>query len=419
MMTISNKILEARENRAKLIDNLTNDNKIIVSIKANIPGNNKSIYLAYLIINSFSLNQLKIKINKAYFYKSDDGPFHLLEIKSNNLEKTKNKLIDFENNWPLGRFIDLDLYSKDKLISRKIKRKCFFCNNLAINCLRKGNHSVEEVYAYIESKTLDYYHDLLLNCIDESIILELDLDPKFGLVTKKTKGSHKDMDYDLMLKAKDAIIPYFFDIFLEAAKSKDNLETILIKVKKIGIKAEKSMFEVTNHVNAYKGLIFHLGLIISAYSYIISRRLDMTFLDVIKYLANTFFRKKDIYNTFGEFAYENYKITGAIGEAINGYKHVSQALKKINDFSDESLLNTLIYLISEIEDTTLLKRANTLEYYLEIKDRFKNLEINRDSIRNLTQYCIKENLSFGGSADLLIVTIFIKKIMVICDKINL
>ncbi|MFW5888901.1 MAG: triphosphoribosyl-dephospho-CoA synthase [Bacillota bacterium] len=418
-MTTADNILKAREERAKKISNLINNNKQIVSIKANMPGNNKNSYLAYLIINSFSFNTLDIEIKNSYFHESADGPFYLLEISSNDLEKTKNKLMDFENNWPLGRFLDLDLYSKTKHFSRKQKRQCFFCNEVAINCIRKGKHSVEEVYKYIESKTLDYYKDLLLNYIGESFSLELNLDPKFGLVTKKSQGSHKDMDYLLMLKAKEAILPYFIEIFLEVCKSKESLADILSKVKKIGIKAENAMFSATNGINAYKGIIFHLGLIITTYSYLISRQTDMTFREIIQHLAKLFFKRYKNLNTFGEFAYKNFSVSGARGEAINGYEHVSKALKVLKDLSKASLLKTLIYLIAEVEDTTLLKRAKTYNYYLSIKTKFKKLEIKEVSLKNLTQYCIEHNLSFGGSADLLIVTIFIKKIMVICDKINL
>lgn len=418
-MTISNNILEAREKRAKLINSLAEQNKVIVSLKANIPGNNKSSYLAYLIINSFSFNQLELEIIKKHFFESEDGPFYLLEINSIDLHEIKAKLIAFENKWPLGRFIDLDLHTQTKQISRQRKRKCFFCDDLAINCIKNNRHSVKEVFDYIQSKTLDYYQGLLFNYIGESISLELNLDPKFGLVTKYSQGSHKDMDYKLMIEAKKAILPYFYDMFLAVVRTKKNLKDILIIVKKIGIEAEKAMYKTTNGINAYKGLIFHLGLIVTAYSFIISRNEDKTFLEVIKQLAKDFFKSKADLNTFGQYAYNKYNISGAIGEALEGYTHISKALEYLTNFSDSSLIQTLIYLISEIEDTTLLKRAKTYDYYLEVKNKFRDLEINKNSIENLTQYCIKHNLSFGGSADLLIVTIFIKKIMVICDKINL
>ena len=43
--------------------------------------------------------------------------------------------------------------------------------------------------------------------ISESI-LELNLDPKFGMVTAKSQGSHSDMNYELMKRSIGIITPY-------------------------------------------------------------------------------------------------------------------------------------------------------------------------------------------------------------------
>ena len=39
------------------------------------------------------------------------------------------------------------------------------------------------------------------------MIKELDLHPKFGLVTPISNGSHKDMNYKLMIKARMLLCP--------------------------------------------------------------------------------------------------------------------------------------------------------------------------------------------------------------------
>jgi triphosphoribosyl-dephospho-CoA synthetase len=77
---------------------------------------------------------------------------------------------------------------------------------------------------------------------------------------------------------------------------------------------------------------------------------------------------------------------------------------------DQSKLKALCYLIINIEDTVLLKRCKTIEKYNEVINKFKNLIYNTEEINALNDYCISNNLSFGGAADLLIVSVFIQNI---------
>jgi triphosphoribosyl-dephospho-CoA synthetase len=48
--------------------------------------------------------------------------------------------------------------------------------------------------------------------------------------------------------------------------------------------------------------------------------------------------------------------------------------------------------------------------YNEVKNRFKTLDIDNETlVQEFNSECIKNNLSFGGSADLLVLTVFIRK----------
>ena len=63
-----------------------------------------------------------------------------------------------------------------------------------------------------------------------------------------------------------------------------------------------------------------------------------------------------------------------------------------------------------VEDTTLIKRSS-IEQHDQIQDKFNKLnEEDENQIQQLTDWCIGEGLSFGGSADLLIVTLFLFRI---------
>jgi len=410
-MNIKENILNSREKRAILVNNYLLDYKTVISIKANIPGTDKNSHLAYLLINAFSFLTKVIKDSKIDYRQNDDGPFLLIMTNDSDTQKIKNDMVEIENSHELGRLIDIDVYNKQGCISRGAKRICFLCDDLALICIKNNKHSFEEIIEFIRNKVYKYYQRILLDNLDSSIMEELILDPKFGLVTPLTSGSHKDMDYELMLKAKSAILPFFIKMFFTTCELK-NINDLVIELKKIGISAETAMFSATDGINAYKGLIFNLGLIVSGIAYKVSRFERENIFEVSKHFAEILFGEYE-YNSssYGDIAYQNYSISGVKGEALNGFKHVQEALPLLKDLTRNSKVTTLVFYIINLEDTSFLKRAGNLESYLEVKNLFNDLDINDiNQVQNLNQLCINRNLSFGGSADLLVATIFLKKI---------
>ncbi|QLY40543.1 hypothetical protein HF295_06640 [Hujiaoplasma nucleasis] len=416
MMTISDKILEAREQRYLLIQEKLRNHQTIVLVRVNFPGKNKNHYLANLIIHSLKIDDFAFSYTNKEFIHSEDGPYYLI-TSSEIADDLKMKLIYYEETYELGRFLDIDVYGQNGLISRKHKRKCYLCDELAHVCVREKKHSLNELVDFIAKQTMNYYINDLTSILNEAIEKELILDPKFGLVTIRTKGSHDDMDYQLMRKAKEAIIPYLLEIFKKSLLIKDLEQEISLFIK-LGQEAEAAMFNATKGVNAYKGLIFHLSLLILTYGYYISRQTEDDFFALIKIVAKLVLssnQKK--YDTFGEIANEKYEIKGAKGEALSGYIHVQNVLRS---FANMSLLEVLVKYIIDIEDTNLLKRAGEYGQYLEIKKLFKNLDLsNFDQVETLSNYCIENKWSFGGSADLLIVTIFVDHLIKKHEKIYL
>ena len=57
-----------------------------------------------------------------------------------------------------------------------------------------------------------------------------------------------------------------------------------------------------------------------------------------------------------------------------------------------------------------ISRAATARNITTVINKFENLIFNTEEINALNDYCICNNLSFGGAADLLIVSMFIKSI---------
>ena len=411
-------ILTAREQKLFEVKKHLSNNHVTLLIKANIPGQNKNTSEAYFLVNLFSL-QIQKSFQVVQFISKDgmDGPYDIITIKGISAIDFKYKSVEIENIHPLGRFIDLDVFAnKPVSISRDTlnlePRKCYICQKDAHRCSREKRHSIGILLKHIENAVRDYLKTEIKKAIKHSMIKELDLEDKFGLVTKSSSGSHHDMDYELMLKSQDAIIPYLTEIFMLGYHSND-LETLLEKSRPLGIKAEEKMLEVTQGVNTYKGLIFILGLSLLSTGYAIKNHqpYNEIYTNVSKMTHSIYkdFDKKG--QTSGLKAYETYKLSGIRGEVFCGLPSVVSAIKLLTNERDETLREVLKHLIIVSEDTVFLNRASTLENYHSIKQLFKKTDLtNTENLKKLNQKMIEQNISFGGSADLLIVTIFLNTI---------
>ncbi len=401
-------ILTERENKINLIKDYLPFYDC-VTLKANIPGNNKQIKEAYLLINIFH-NKLKKNYVSFIYIDNADGPMYLYLYQKGRI--TKDELMKYEDK-TLGRFIDFDLFQNEsdfiRSINRPTLRKCYLCDLDAFVCIRQKNHSLIELLSFIKKNIEDYLKKLIKKLILSSMMEELDLDPKFGLVTKLTNGSHADMNYEIMKRSQKAIVDDLIMMFFNGYYLND-LKEIFIENRRIGLLTEKKMLKVTNNVNTYKGLIFLLGQTLGALGYNLQNNLDFEeIFNNLKIMCKDLTKELNKGNdTFGKIAYQQYGIEGARGEIERGLPHVTEALSLYDVKKDK--LKTLIYFIINADDTVFLKRCHSLNKYLEVKNKFQNLNYNSESINKLSNECIANNYSFGGCADLLIVTIFLKNI---------
>ncbi|MFA7108367.1 MAG: triphosphoribosyl-dephospho-CoA synthase [Sphaerochaetaceae bacterium] len=274
-------------------------------------------------------------------------------------------------------------------------------------------------YQYLVSKRIS-------SLAGKSLIEEVLLTPKPGLVDQNNNGSHHDMDIDLFFKSSKAIEPFLFKIAqlsftLDPLKNKNSLNS---EIRKIGIECEKAMFEATFGINTHKGAIFSFSLFIYAIVQLIQEQSVLSALSIgnrIKLISTDFDKEFKNYNSSskGQLAYKKYKIKGVRGEAQIGYDHVIKAftffktLLKTHSYNS-SLCWTLIWLIANLDDTNIITRKDLQtqkwaqaegEKVLKTK-AFENLEI----IKDLDKKFIEKNISPGGSADLLALTIFLYKL---------
>jgi holo-ACP synthase/triphosphoribosyl-dephospho-CoA synthase len=412
MNEIYDKILADRESRSKKIEFLKSTFKALITVKSNIPGLSKNIKVSYVIVEYFLKRINPVYIKQKWYVDGYDGPCYIIASDAEP-DSLKKEFVNIEENDLLGRFVDIDVYSKSRSLSRGYLRQCYLCGEPAFKCSRENKHSEKEIIAYIEKKVLEYFSNQAVTIIDEAMKLELDLHPKFGLVTPYSNGSHNDMNYSLMIKAKDTILPFFKRMFI-IGWSDYPIKEIWSCIRLVGLDAEEKMLESTNGINAYRGLIFNMGILVTVYSYCIYNHYNLDRIpELIKEMTIDLLDDFSIEtNTFGYYAYKKYNIKGARGEIMNGIPNVYRALDYLKDLSPKSRMDTLIYLISSIEDTVFLKRCKTIKSYHYTKSLFKQLNSNNtEKINELNDYCINNNLSFGGSADLLVLTIFLKKVL--------
>lgn len=417
-MDITEKILEDREKKIKIINSYILEYDCLC-VKANIMGTNKNIFESFFLVNYFEKiidreipnYELKKRI------ESYDGTYLLYFYKKGLYRDLKEKTILIEENNKLGRLIDLDVYYNDLgSKSRGHLRKCLICDKPAYYCNRLNNHSYQELIEAMDQMINDELMAIVRNAIDQAVELELALPYKFGCVTLNDSGSHFDMNASIMRRAKEAIIPGLILMF-KTGLSENNLDVIFQKIRSIGIDTEREMYLSTDGVNCYKGLIFLLGLLVSSLGYFIKnqyRDINNIF-ENIKIMCRDLYKELDNSNTYGLKAYQKYKFKGARHEAISGLVNVKKGFYFCNDLSESSLQKTLINIIVNIDDTVMLKRAQSLDKYQEIIKKIKSIN-SMEELVLVNKYCIQENISTGGACDILICIIFLK---LINQKINL
>ena len=417
---MSEDILQSREQRYHHILNKTKTYETLICVKANTPGLNKNRYSSYFLLRQFDqVIQSSFQVIYHEFYTSQDGPYHLYALSDQSIQKLKMVLIGIEDNHPLGRLVDIDLYHKGTNISRNDininPRTCLLCNNPAIACMRNHTHTLDELLFKIDQMIFDYIEKNIYKLINNAMLKELNLEDKFGLVTPSSTGSHQDMNYEMMLQSKDIIIKYLLEI-LKTGFIYPHDDQLYHRARAIGIKAELEMYEKTNQVNTYKGLIYLLGFVCLSISHVIRNHLN--FEDIfthIKTLSQDVFDdfNKDVQSS-GIHAYLNYQITGIRGEVFNGLPTILKAMRAFSHIDVDNDMHQhqiLLYFMIHSEDTVLLKRAGSLKNYQHFKQMAAQVNpYVKSDVKSFTKYCINHHISIGGSADLFIVFHFLNQV---------
>ena len=265
-----------------------------------------------------------------------------------------------------------------------------------------------------------------------ALLDEVGTTPKPGLVDLHDNGAHKDMCYDTFVTSTDAVAPYIARMAQEGLTWNGPLPGLFGRIRPIGVEAEQAMFRATNGVNTHKGIIFSLGIIAASAGYDYGRRRsfdceailtacrDMTF----EALEGDFGRiDPENPKTHGERLYVRYGCRGIRGEAQDGFPSIRTvalpAMRKLISENpgtdrDKIYLHILLTLMAQVDDTNILTRSDpeTLAYakreaarILDCGSAFTAQGMAETEKLNLD--FIKRNISPGGCADLLAITIFL------------
>lgn len=290
--------------------------------------------------------------------------------------------------------------------------------------------------------TLPY---IIAHLATQALQTELDTTPKPGLVDKENNGAHRDMDYALMQRSIDTLHPYFVQLALLGCA--DALPTHT-SIRDIGIEAEKAMLSATNGVNTHKGALFSMGLAVVAAAHeerkiaaneeqILKERnggedVLVSLQTTIKALAASF---PDTNGTHGSKAKLLSKgttaIKGALDNAREGYEMLFAEwlpfyIERRKEHDAHTLHKTLLRIMCDLDDTNVIYRTD-LATAEEVKqearalldsfskahtaeDKEKRIAAELLALKDMDKRYTARNISPGGAADMLSLTIFIGSI---------
>jgi triphosphoribosyl-dephospho-CoA synthase len=271
----------------------------------------------------------------------------------------------------------------------------------------------------------------------QAMIYEVSCYPSPGLVSPVSCGAHKDMDFFTFIDS-TSVLSKYLTLFIQEGFSNKPYKEIFNSIRKIGITAEQDMFAKTKGINTHKGMLFLMGISCAAIGKIINENKSFKYIqNTIKEMTTGIVEKELIQlkdteaHSHGEKLFLKYKTDGVRGEVERGIPTVFQFsldfYKENSELSiNDRLVHTLIGIMQSCNDSTIIHR-HSVEVLEEVKETAREIIAiggmktakGRDAINNLCTEFIGRNISPGGSADLLGVTVFLSLVEEYMQNIKL
>ncbi len=287
------------------------------------------------------------------------------------------------------------------------------------------------------NKNIDNLSFRLAEYAQRSILYEAVLTPKPGLVDAVNTGAHNDMDIFTFIDSSSNLFKGFYLYAKAGLECKGSEKELFSSIRKIGIDVEKEMFSATKNINTHKGINFSMGIVLAAAGYYlrdkdIDEHVILSYSDTTEILNTVRIMteglvKRDFENirkkeklTHGEKLYVEKGFSGIRGEAESGFPTVEKtSLPRLRELShrnmsmEQKLLDVLFHLMSISDDSNIVNRGGleALEFVKAISHEFLEIGIIyedgfREKIHEMNNLFVEKNISPGGAADLLSITIF-------------
>jgi len=257
----------------------------------------------------------------------------------------------------------------------------------------------------------------------QSLIAEVELTPKPGLVDRRGAGAHSDLSLSIMKRSAVAIEPYFRQMAAYSKRAPPS-QALREQLAVIGRAAERAMLRATGGSNSHKGAIWILGLLISAAAMQDEDEDEMQASDIAekgRQIASFADRAAPRLVTHGDIVAKTYGVTGARGESVRGFPHVVEiglpmlrAKRASGATESVARLDTLLSIISSLDDTCLLYRGgpgalNIAKSGAAAVERAggSGTPNGKQRLVHLDRQLVALGASPGGGGDLLAATLFL------------
>lgn len=421
-------LLEARERRsARQRALLARFGRPLICFTLNIAGPEKNSPLiteGFRLGSRLLLDQLSALGIPLLHREERDLPtgwegYYVADAPAGRLKELSTAL---EDSLPVGRLFDMDVLDTDgRKASRATPRPCLLCHRPAALCGRSRAHSLEALQQRTRELLLEAVRQRdareLGRLATRSLLYEVCVTPKPGLVDRNNSGSHRDMDIFTFMDSTAALAPYFEDcarIGMETAELPPAETFARLRLR--GRAAEGEMSRATGGVNTHRGAIFTLGLLCGACGRTGSRdpaRLAAACGDMTRGLSRRELAQAPP-RSAGQRVWAQYGHTGVRGQAEAGFPALLQtglpALRRALEAGlslNDAGARTLLALLRVTEDTNIIARRGP-ETLTRLQRELEALpEPDEAALLRLDREFIAQNISPGGSADLLAATFFL------------
>ena len=411
MPTITlNDVLLARDRRAqRQMALLEKYEKPLICLTLNIPGpekvNEKTAYAFKAGVSRLleGLKTMGYPVLAQEDLSSPAGHGLLLAVNA-PAEALKRLCVSLEDMDGLGRLFDMDVMDRDgRKLTRETERRCLICGLPGRGCASRRVHPVEQLqektWQTIEDYRVQAESERIASLAVQSLLDEVCVTPKPGLVDCHDSGSHKDMDIFTFNASAAALYPYFQKCYRAGARDKTlPAREAFNALEILGIEAERMMRRATGGVNTHKGAIFTLGVLCGAAGRVGDHALEPWLQACAELTAH-----RMAPGVQAEVA-AGLPSVGKIGLPV-----LQKAREQGLSFNDQCL-TVLLYLLAQVQDTNMVARggaqaakaareqARALIGFHEAGGPGSGIRV---IMKKLNAAYMAERLSPGGCADLL------------------